>query len=342
MSETKLPIRSTDDDETIEENIKEARLNNEYERTLVVEAPEGDPPIRSTEVPRDDGHRERDVTPVGYSSPERRAEEEREALLGPYVGPIDGEGTDDEEQEEARLSSFTGGREDKDGNLLHDPGILPGDRYRADRPPGPRDDDGNLIADHDGDGKAAAHEGPLREAGAGGPDEDASEEEQHGSRSLDDAERDLDVEREENLPPEHDPNASEEEQKGGRGQDERDLGDAEAAGQLPDHSEFLDDAQVSDEAASIAEESKPIGAEAIEEGVIPKVEAQDIFEPNPTQPTGETATEASPGPGNRSVPAEDATAEEWRQYARDNGVTVADNANKASAKAALREAGFIQ
>ena len=332
MPPTDIPIRSTDSDEVIEENIKESRLNNEFERTLVVEAPEGPPPIRATEVPRDNEHREADVTPVGYlRTREDRERLEQEVALGPYVGPIDGEGTEIAEQEEAVAASVTGGRRDQDGNLLYDPGILPG--YVAPLP-GVRDEDGNLVADHDGDGKAAAHEGPIREAIGAGVAEDESEEDQHGSRSLDDADRDLDdVREDEDGPAEGD---------GGRGLAERDLGEAEDAGQMPEYESFLEHADVSDEAASVAHESRPIGAEAIAEGVIPDVEAEDVAEVNPTQPEGRTATEASPGPGDQRRPAEDAPASEWREYAKANGVEVSDTANKAVTKSALRGAGLIR
>lgn len=336
------PILSTDPDDVIEENITAARLNNEYERTLTVEAPENQLPIRATEVPRDNELRDRDVTPVGYASSrtEARVEAELEVALGPFVGPIDGEGTTDESINEARRTGPVGGRYDEDGNLLHDPGIGPDFDPRA-ALPGVRDENGDLIADHDGDGIAMAHEPPIREATGAGVDPDASEEDQHGSRSEQDADRDLDEAAEEELAPEHDPDASEEEQKGGRGADDRDLGDAEDAGQAPEYQSFLDDATVSDEAASVATASQPIGAEAIAEGVIPAVDPTEVptVNENPTQPDGQVATEASPGP---SRPADDASAEEWRTFARDNNVEVSATANKASTKAALRDAGVIR
>ncbi len=301
MSDTETPIRSTDPDEVIEANIKAARENNEYERTLVETAPEGPPPIAATDVPRDDEYRERAVTPVSQLSAEKRAAAEQEAAFGPYVGPIDGEGTTLTQQANAVLESATGGKMDSQGNRIHDPGILPGD---TDSLPGNRDEQGNLIADHLGNGKPSADQGPIRDAIGAGVSPDASEDEQHGSRGEQDADRDLSDPEEAPLPPEHDPDASEEEQKGGRGLDDRDLGENEAAGQLPEHSEFLDNAEVSPEAAA--------------------------------------AVEGDVTPSDGSLPGEDATAAEWRAYAEANRVSVNNTDNRAKVKAALREAGLIK
>jgi hypothetical protein len=262
MPPADAPIRSTDPDDVIEANIEAAREQNDRERREVVEAPGGPDPIRATEVPRDTEHREADPTPVAYwRSPEDRQRVEQEVAFGPYVGPIDGEGRSIEEQEAIMAESATGGRRDSDGNLLYDPGILPG---HVPSLPGVRDEDGNLVADHDGDGIASAKEGPIREAIGSGVAPEADEEEQHGSRSLDDAERDL------------------------------------------------DDA-------------------TLEYGGEPDPEPEVIGEP------ADAVVFDRPQP-----PGEDASAEDWRQFARDNGVEVSPTANKAITKAALREAGLIQ
>ena len=263
MPPTEVPIRSTDPDDVIEANIALAREQNERERIETTEAPEGPDPIRATEVPRDDEFRgdRIDTTPVAYwRSPEDRERVEAEVANGPYVGPIDGEGTSIEEKEAIMAGSLSGGRRDRDGNLLYDPGIGPGHRPTLG---GVRDEDGNLVADHDGDGKAAAKEGPIREAIGSGVAPEASEEDQHGSRSEQDAERDLDA--------------------------------------------------AADEAA-----------------------AED---PETVEVIGEPADAVSPA---TKPPGEDATAEDWRQFARDNGVEVSPTATKAVTKSALREAGLIR
>lgn len=249
MSDTR-PITALDPDSVIEANIVEARENNEYERTLTVEAPGGPPPIRATEVPRDDEFRGADVTPVGYlRDADRRRELEDEVAFGPYVGPVDGEGVDAEEGRRLAREAALGGSRDEDGNLIFDPGPVPGENRRDDLP-GRRDEDGNLIADHDGDGIAAADEGPIREAIGAGPSPEEDIADQHGGRSLEDEPRDLDAEADEEVAPVHDPDASEEEQIAGRGLDERDLGESELLNQPAEHSEFLEDAEVSPEAVA--------------------------------------------------------------------------------------------
>lgn len=310
MSDTQVPIRATDSDEVIEASIEEARANNVYEHTLVVEAPENALPIRATEVPRDSDFRERAVTPISQLHPEDRRTLEEEVANGPYVGPIDGEGTSIEDQGDIVADAGTGGRRDREGNLLFDPGITPG--YEAPLP-GLRDEDGNLIADHDGDGKAAAHEGPIREAIGSGASPDESEADSKGGRGVDDPDRDLSEAAEEEVAPEHDPDASEEEQKAGRGLDDRDLGDAEGMNEPAEYQSFL-------EVAEPREEETP----------------EDT-----SHPAGGEPTDASPGPAAQR-PGDDAAAFEWRDYARANGVQVGSTDNKAKIKSALREAGVIQ
>jgi hypothetical protein len=277
MPPTDAPIRSTDPDDVIEANIDAAREQNERERYEVTEAPKGPPPIRATEVPRETEHRgdRIDTTPVGYwRSPEDRGRVESEVAMGPYVGPIDGDGRSIDEQEEIMAESATGGRRDRDGNLLYDPGIGPGHRPTLG---GVRDDDGNLVADHDGDGIASAKEGPIREAIGAGVAPEASEEEQHGSRSEQDPDRDLDA------------------------------------------------------AADEAEAEEAPTSDLSYGGAEPDTEPEVIGEPD------DAVRSDAPQP-----PGEDASAEDWRQFARDNGVEVSATANKAITKSALRDAGLLR